>query len=175
MRFNLVPVAALACVMASPVAAQSMKVTVVPMFGVGEPVTDASGAPVGTIVAIDGDNLRIKTDKHEVTLPKSSFTPGNGKLVFSMTQAQLDAQVEQSLAAANAAIVAGATVKSVDGTAVGKIDSVADGKVVLALDSGSKVAVPENGARGNADGTVTVGYTAAQLASFTAGDKPAAQ
>lgn len=175
MRFNLVPIAALACVMAAPAAAQSMKVTVVPLFGVGEPVTDANGAPVGTITAIEGENLRIKTDKHEVSLPKSSFTPGNGKLIFSMTQAQLDAQVDQSLAAANAAIVAGATVKSADGAQIGKVESVGDGKVVVALDSGSKVAVPQDGARGNADGTVTVGYTAAQIASFSGGDKPAAQ
>lgn len=177
MRFHLVPITAVAFVMAVPATGQSMKVVSVtplgPTMAVGMQVTDPNDAPVGTITAMQADNLTVKTDKHEVTLPKSSFSPSNGKLVFSMTQAQLDAQVEQSLAASNAAIVAGAAVKSSDGTQIGKVDSVADGKVVLALDSGSRIAVPQEGARGNADGTVTVGYTAAQIAAL--GGQPAAQ
>ena len=48
---------------------------------------------VGTVTAIKGDNLVIKTDKHEVQLPKSSFTFANGKALFGMTQAQLNAEV----------------------------------------------------------------------------------
>ncbi|HZU50903.1 MAG TPA: hypothetical protein VE968_03410 [Sphingomicrobium sp.] len=57
---------------------------------VGMQVVDTSGAPVGTVIAINGDNVQIKTDKHDVLLPKSSFTLNNGKLLFGMTQAQLD-------------------------------------------------------------------------------------
>lgn len=173
MRFHLLPITAIAFVMAVPATGQSMKIVSVtaigPTMAVGMQVTDPNGGPVGTVAAMQADSLTVKTDKHDVTLPKSSFTPTNGKLVFSMTQAQLDAQIEQSLAATNAAIVAGAAVKSSDGTQVGKVDSVADGQVVLALDSGARVAVPQAGARGNADGTVTVGYTAAQLAALGGG------
>ena len=34
-------------------------------MNVGMQVTDASGGPVGTVKAIQGANLLIKTDKHE--------------------------------------------------------------------------------------------------------------
>ena len=54
-------------------------------------VTDASGGSVGTVKAIQGANLLIKTDKHEALLPTTSFTLADGKLLFGMTQAQLDA------------------------------------------------------------------------------------
>jgi hypothetical protein len=46
---------------------------------------------------------------------------------------------------------------------VGTIESVADGKVTVALQDGKKIAVPEQGLRGNPDGSVTIGFTAAQL------------
>lgn len=136
---------------------------------VGMQVTDASGAPVGTVKAIQGTNLLIQTDRHEALLPATSFTASKGKLLFGMTQAQLDAQIEQSLAAANAAIVAGATVKGTGGTPVGTIEAVADGKATIALQSGKKIAVPQEGLRGNADGTVTIGYSAAQLEALAQG------
>jgi preprotein translocase subunit YajC len=132
-------------------------------INVGMQVTDAGGAPVGTVTAIKGENLLVKTDKHEALLPKASFSVSNGKLLFGMTQAQLDGQIEQSLTAANAAIAAGATVNGIAGTKVGTIDSVADGKATITLQSGKKIAVPQEGLRGNADGTVTIGYSSEQL------------
>jgi preprotein translocase subunit YajC len=130
---------------------------------VGMQVTDAAGGTVGIVTGIKGDNIQVKTDKHDALLPKSSFTVANGKLLFGMTQAQLDAEIEKSLAAANSAIVAGATVNGTGGAKVGTIDSVVDGKVTITLEGGKKIAVPQEGVRGNADGTVTIGYTAAQL------------
>ncbi len=135
---------------------------------VGMQVVDAAGGTVGTVSALSGDNLVLKTDKHEVQLPKTSFTVNQGKLLFGMTQAQLNAEAEKSLSAASAAIVAGATVKGVGGTEVGKIDAVADGKVTIALASGQKVELSQDGLRGNADGTVTIGYTSEQLQDLVA-------
>ena len=140
---------------------------------IGMQVTDPGGAPVGTVVGIKGTNLLIKTDKHEAQIPRSSFSVSNGKLLFGMTQAQLDAQVEQSSAAASAAIVAGATVKGVGGTQVGTIDSTSGDNVTITLQSGKKIAVPQAGLRGNADGSVTIGYTAAQLEAMVQGSAPA--
>ena len=46
---------------------------------------------------------------------------------------------------------------------VGTIDALADGKATITLEDGKKIAVPQEGLRGNPDGTVTIGYTAAQL------------
>lgn len=136
---------------------------------IGMQVSDAAGAPVGTVAGIKGTNLLIKTDKHEAQIPRSSFSVSNGKLLFGMTQAQLDAQIEQSSAAANAAIAAGAKVKGIGGAAIGTIESVANGNVTIVLQDGKKIAVAQSGLRGNADGTVTIGYTAAQLEAMVQG------
>ena len=161
MRLILGSVAALTIALAipaGPALAQAQAAV-----SVGMQVTDASGAPVGTVAAIQGANLLIRTDKHEALLPRTSFSVNGNKLLFGMTQAQLDSEIEKNLSAANAAIVAGASVKGTGGSAVGTIESVADGKVTIALQDGKKIAVPEQGLRGNPDGTVTIGYTAAQL------------
>jgi preprotein translocase subunit YajC len=149
-------------------AALALAAPAIPAFAqaapaVGMQIVDTAGAPVGTVTAIKGDNLQVKTDKHEALLPKSSFTVNKGKLLFGMTQAQLDSSIEASTAAAQASIVAGATVNGAAGTAIGKIESVESGKVTIALSSGKKIQVPGTALRGNPDGTVTIGYTAEQI------------
>lgn len=142
----------------APVAAQAQG-----SITVGMQVVDPAGGTVGSVAALTGDNLVVKTDKHEVQLPKASFRADNGKLLFGMTQAQLNAEIEKSLTAASASVVAGATVNGIGGTSVGKIDVIADGKVTIALTAGRKIQVPQDALRGNPDGTVTIGYTSAQL------------
>ena len=128
----------------------------------GQQVVDTTGAAVGTVVRVDGGNVIIKTDKHEVALPKASFTPNEGKLLFGMTQAQLNAEVEKSQAEAAKAIAAGATVKGSDGAVAGTIDAVDADTVTIKLASGALVRVPRSGvAAGN--GEVVVGLTAAEL------------
>jgi len=84
-----------------------------------------------------------------------------------MTQAQLDSKIEETAAANDKAIVAGATVNGLQGTEIGKIDSVTDSGVVIALSSGKKIQVARNGVRGNADGSVTVGLTSEQIEAAT--------
>lgn len=155
---------AMGLAISTPLAAQS----------VGMQVVDTAGARVGTVTAIQGANVTIKTDKHEVALPKSSFTASNGKLLFAMTQTQLDSQIEASLAAANAAVAAGASVKGISGAPVGTIEAVADGKVTIALESGRKLMLPQAGVRGNADGTATIGYTSEQIAELVKQNTPEA-
>lgn len=130
---------------------------------VGMQVTDASGAPVGTVAGINGDTVVVKTDKHEAALAKTSFTAAKGKLLIGMTQAQLDAQVEQGLAAAQASVKAGASVKGAAGTPIGTIESADADWVTVTLDPTHKIKLPRSGVRGNPDGTVTVGLTAAQV------------
>ncbi|HXS48613.1 MAG TPA: hypothetical protein VN713_00650 [Sphingomicrobium sp.] len=164
MRLIVGALAAAGLFVAAPAVAQAQA-----GINVGMQVTDASGGPVGTVVGIQGANLLVKTDKHQVPIPRSSFTVADGKLLIGMTQAQLDSAIEQSLAAANAAIVAGASVKGLDGAAVGTVDSLADGNVVITLQDGKKIAVPQSGLRGNPDGTVTVGYSSAQLEAMVQG------
>ena len=130
---------------------------------VGMQVTDSNGGVVGTVTAIKGDNLVVKTDKHEALLAKGSFTPANGKLLFGMTQAQLNAEIEKGLAAAEASVAAGATVKGANGAVLGTIDAVDADSVTMKLPSGQLVKMSRKGVRGNGDGTVTTGLTAEQL------------
>jgi len=169
MRLIVGTLTAVGLALASPAVAQAQA-----GVNVGMQVTDAAGGLVGTVTAIKGENLLVKTAKHEALLHKSSVTVANGQRLVGMTQAPLDAEIEQNLAAANAAITAGAIVKGSAGTAVGKIESVADGNVVIALDGGKKIQVPQTALRGNADGSVTIGYTADQLQALVQGE-PAAQ
>ena len=80
-----------------------------------------------------------------------------------MTQAQLNAEVEKSLAAADASVKAGAVVKGAQGTAVGTIDSAPADSVTITLSSGQKIQLARGAVRGNPDGTVSIGLTAEQL------------
>jgi hypothetical protein len=128
----------------------------------GTQVVDTNGAAVGTVVRVDGANIIIKTDQHEVALPKTSFTAHEGKLLFGMTQAQLNAEVAKSKAEAAKAIAVGATVKGSSGAVVGTIDAVDDETITIKLASGALVRVPRSGvAAGN--GEVVIGLTAEEL------------
>jgi hypothetical protein len=84
----IIALAALGLAAGTPAAAQA------PTINVGMSVTDSAGGQVGIVSAMKGDNLVIKTDKHEVMLPRTSFTAAEGKLLFGMTLAQLNGEVE---------------------------------------------------------------------------------
>ena len=128
----------------------------------GAAVKDTSGGTVGTVVKVDGDHYLVKTDRHEVRLPATSFTKVEDGLLFGMTQAQLNAAVDQAKAAAEAKIVAGAPVTGAAGAAVGTIEAVDSAFVTLKLGSGALVRVPRASIGAN-DAGVFTGATAAEL------------
>ena len=64
MKLNIGTLAAAGLLVAVPAVAQAQA-----GVNVGMQVTDASGGAVGTVTAIQGTNLLIKTDKHEALLP----------------------------------------------------------------------------------------------------------
>lgn len=161
MRTKFVLLSALGLAIAAPVAPAAAQGSA--PISVGMQVVDASGGPVGTVQGIQGDNIMVKTDRHEALLPRNSFTPAEGKLFFGMTQAQLNAEIEKGLAAAAASIAAGATVIGAGGTTVGTIDTATADSVTITLASGTKVQLARTAVRGNADGTVTIGLSAEQL------------
>ena len=92
-------------------------------FAPGTQVTDVKGGVVGTVTAVNGNVITVKTDKNEANLGKDSFTPHEGKLLFGMTQAELDAAVEKDKVAAEASLAVGSPVKGRAGAEVG-IDGV---------------------------------------------------
>ena len=131
-------------------------------FTVGAQVLDSSGNPVGTISAINGDVVTVKTDKVEANLGKASFAQQDGKLYIGNTQAELNALVEQANAAAAASLVVGAPVKDSAGAAAGTIEAIDAEFVTLKLASGKSVRLPRNGIAGSASGAV-IGVTVADL------------
>lgn len=131
-------------------------------MAVGAKVSDANGGEVGTISKVDGQFVVVKTDKHEVRLPVTSFTAHNGGFLFGMTRDQLNAEVEKTLAAANAKIVAGASVTGSQGGNVGTIEAIDEQFVTVKLGSGKKVRLPRAAVAPGPNGAV-IGMTAAEL------------
>ena len=131
-------------------------------FAVGAQVTDANGGAVGTVTAVNGDVVTIKTDKFETNLSKSSFAEQDGKLLVGMTQAELNAAIEKDKAAAETSLAVGAPVKDSAGASAGTIEAIDAEFVTIKLASGKSVRLPRNGIAGSANGAV-VGVAAADL------------
>lgn len=131
-------------------------------FTIGAQVLDGSGNPVGTITAVNGDVVTVKTDKVDATLGKASFAQQDGKLYIGNTQAELNALVEQANSAAAASLAVGAAVKDSTGAAAGTIDAIDAEFVTIKLASGKSVRLPISGIAGSATGAV-VGATLADL------------
>lgn len=137
---------------------------VIATLGVGMPVVDSQGGAVGTIAAIAADGVTVKTDKHEAKLPQSSFTISNGKALFGMTQTELNASIEEIIAATpQPELKVGAPVKGTAGASVGTIDVVTAENVTITLASGLKISIPRSGIAAQADGSGLIGVTAAEL------------
>jgi preprotein translocase subunit YajC len=139
----------------APVAAQAA-------ITAGMAVKDTSGGDVGTVTSVNDGIVVVKTDRHEVGLPASSFTPSEGQLLFAMTQAQLNAEVDKANAAAQAQITVGASVRGSAGAVVGTIDAIEDEFITLKLTSGELVKLPKQGVGSSPDGPV-IGMTADEL------------
>lgn len=128
----------------------------------GMMAVDPSGGTVGLVTAVKGNALVLKTDKHEVQIPLTSFTAHEGKLLFGMTAAQLNAETEKAMAAADAAVTVGAQVYGSDGSLAGQIEAIDEQLVTIELTSGETVRLPRSGVAGSQKGAV-LGVTTAQL------------
>lgn len=128
---------------------------------VGATVTDPAGGTVGTITAIDGANLTLRTDRHDVPLPVSSFTATDNAVLFGMTQAELNAAVDAAQARAAAAFAVGAIVKDRNGAVLGPVQALDAETVTIQLSNGL-VRLPRSALAAGQDGLVT-GATLAEL------------
>ena len=144
---------------AVPASAQAASASITP----GMEVVDTSGGAVGSVIAVKDGVLTIKTDRHEAVIGTDSVTPHEGKLLFGMTRADLNAAIDRDIAAANAALVPGAVVKGATGPKVGTLDSIDAESATIKLESGNLVRIPRSGIRGTADGDTVIGLTADQL------------
>lgn len=150
---------------AAPVApASAPPPPVATTFGVGMPVVDTQGGEVGTITAVAADSVTVKTAKHQAQLPKASLTISEGKALFGLTQADLDASVERTLATMpGSGLKVGATVKGTGGTNVGTIDAVEAESVTIMLSGGLRISIPRSGIAVDATGGGVIGLSAAEL------------
>jgi preprotein translocase subunit YajC len=137
----------------------------------GMQVVDPAGGAVGTVTSVTADNLVLKTDKHELALPLSSFTASEGKLLFGMTAAELNAEADKQLAAAQAAVAVGAQVYGSDGTLAGQIEAIDTEFVTIKLSGGEIVRLPRSGVGGSDKGAV-VGITTAELGKLASQAAP---
>lgn len=158
---------------AIPAAAQAPAPPAGAAATVGMAVKDTQGGDVGSVIKVEPGFLVVKTDKHEVRLPSSSFTPHDGVLLFGMTRDQLNAETERALAAAAAKIAPGAAVSDSSGGAVGTISAVDPQFVTVKLASGAEVRLPRSAVAPGPNGAV-VGTTAAQLEAAARAAAPAA-
>ncbi|MCJ8190072.1 hypothetical protein [Sphingomicrobium aestuariivivum] len=160
MKFFKTAIAATALVamtpMAPAVAAQPAGVTT------GMQVVELDGTLVGTVVAADDQLITIRTDKHDVPVPAASFTPNEGKLLFGMSAAELNAAVDANLAAAEASVAVGKSVKDVAGVEFATIEEITAEYIQLGLEGDKVIRIPVNGLQKDANGAIAL-YNAADL------------
>jgi len=177
MRFRNLKAAALAAALATaPAAFAPALAATAAEVRPGMTVVDPAGGTVGLVTGVRGDVLVLKTDRHEVQLPLASFTAHEGKLMFAMTAAQLNAETEKALAAADAAVAVGAPVFGSDGTPAGQIEALDTELVTIKLTGGELVRLPRTGVAGSPKG-VMLGLTTAELnnlATQASSEAPAA-
>jgi preprotein translocase subunit YajC len=140
----------------------------------GMTIKDTAGGEVGTITAVDGEFVVVKTDKHEARLPSASFRAHEGAALFGMTRDQLNAAIDQQLGSAAQKIVAGASVTGTGGANIGTIEAVDAEWVTVKLTSGKAVRLPRKAVAPGPNGAV-VGVTAAELEAAAAQAAAAAQ
>jgi preprotein translocase subunit YajC len=143
-----------------PAAAQNAAFN--PSAMVGKTVLDPAGKPVGQVTGQREGLLFVKTDRHETSLPTSSFTFQQNKLYIAFTQAELNAEVDKTVALVNASLTPGAAVKGSGGNVIGKIHSLDAQYVAIDLTNGQTIRIPRNSIAGTAKGAV-IGMTQEQL------------
>jgi len=133
----------------------------------GMQVVDTAGGSVGTVTAVKGDSLVLKTDKHEVQLPLTAFTASEGKLLFGMTAAELNAATDKAMAEASAAIAVGAQVYGREGAVAGQIEAVEAELITIKLTTGESIRLPRSAVGAGPNGVV-LGLSAEELKQLAA-------
>ena len=144
---------AAALILATAAAAQTLSV--------GTAVIGPEGGEVGTIAAIDGDHVLLRTDRHEVRLPAASFTVTAEGALFGVSRDQLNADLDRMQAAAREAVTVGASVHDRDGAVVGPITALDPEAVTVRVGDGI-IRLPRAAVVAGQQGLV-VGATLAEL------------
>ena len=150
---------------ATPIAASAADVQA------GATVTGPEGNPVGTIESVANGQVVLDTGKHKVPLGVDAFGEGETGPTITVTKAQINAMMDEQVAAAHArrdaALVEGATVMSADGVAAGTIYTVDDADTAIVQSDAGILTLTRDAFAVDADGNLMALYTAAQIAANT--------
>ena len=127
----------------------------------GATVSDPQGGEVGTIVSVEGDVVVLRTDRHEVRLPATALRATETGAVAGVTRDQLNAQVDQALAAAQQAFVVGAVVRDPAGATVGPVQEITADTVTVQF-RGQPIRLPR-ASLAPAEGGLVIGASVADL------------
>ena len=141
----------------------------------GATVYGPQGGEVGTVVSVDNGTVLVDTGVHKAPLPENAFGKGDKGPTITVTKAQIDAMMDEQIAAANAkrdaALVAGAAVVTAKGAPAGSIKSVEGDAVVLESPSGA-VALKREHFAVDAQGALMALFTADQIATAAGAGTP---
>ncbi len=156
-------------ILPSPALSGSTPRQAAPAISVGMAVVDDAGAPVGQVESVEGGDVLVRTDRHQARIPRASLRLNRGRLVLSMTRAQLNAAVDRlAPSPVMVELVPGVTVRGTGGVVAGTIESVAEDHVILRLVSGVAVRLPRSSVGADAEGGI-ISVTAAELQQMVAG------
>lgn len=160
---------------AAPAISAALLFTAVPAAAqsaprVGATVTDQQGGTVGTITAVEGEVIVLRTDRHEARLPANSFTVTADGVTFSLTRDELNSRIDQALAQAAQALQVGATVRDRDGAVVGTVEAIDEQWVTVRLD-GQPARLPRAAVAARPDG-LSISTTVAELRAQLAASAP---
>jgi hypothetical protein len=178
MKFAHIAAAALAATSMTTVAqAQDAAPATTAEVAVGATVTGSDGAPVGTVESVADGVVTVDTGKHKAPLPANAFGAGESGPTITVTKAQLDAMIDEQLAAAaaqrDAMLVAGTEVHTVDHQVLGKVESVDGNNVIIARAAGPVTLLREHFAA--QDNMLMALFTAEQINAAVAGQAQAGQ
>lgn len=151
--------------LSTPASAQSL--------AAGTVVTDPQGGEVGTITAIEGDTVLLRTDRHEVRLPAASFTATATGALFGVTREQLNADLDRMQAQTQQAFAVGTNVIDRDGAVVGPVTALDAESVTVRIGDGI-VRLPRAALAAGQNGLV-VGATLTQLQAAAVPAPPAGE
>lgn len=140
---------------------------------VGAKVTGPEGSEVGTISAIDGQFIIIQTDRHKARIPVTSVTATDEAVLFGLTREQLNAQIDQVLGQAQAAVTVGAVVHDREGAVIGPIESM-DEQTITVKFGEQQIRLPRSAVAPGRSGLVigaTLAQVRAQLGGAAAGSE----
>lgn len=137
-----------------------------PELAVGSTVYGPEGSVVGTVETIADGIVTVDTGKHKAPLPADVFGSGEKGPSITVTQAQINAMLDEQIAAASAqrdaALVAGAMVHTAGDLMLGNVKSVDGDDVVVEIETGP-VAMKREHFAINANGTLIALFTMEQI------------